>query len=62
MKKQYQQTKPWEGYPLGTKVYATTGGYWERTASGFKWRTGSTFSAPGGDWQYITEPEAQGDE
>lgn len=39
-----------ENAPIGTKAPAITGGYWERTNSGWKWCTGSTFPSPGGDW------------
>jgi len=56
--KQYTQSKPWSAYPLGTKVYAVMGGYWERTGRGYKWCAGNTFSTPGGDWSYIVDPIA----
>jgi hypothetical protein len=54
--KQYTQSKPWSEYPIGTKVFAIMGGYWEKTAGGWKWCTGSTFPTPGGSWSYIIEP------
>lgn len=50
------QNKPWKEYPAGTKVYAATGGSWEKTASGWKWFTGGTFPTPGMDWLMIAEP------
>lgn len=54
--KQHTQSKPWDAYPIGTKVYAVSGGYWEKTGKGWKWCTGNTFPTPGADWQYIIEP------
>jgi hypothetical protein len=47
--KRIQQDRPWNEYPLGTKAYAITGGYWLRVEHGWKWWCGSTFTAPGGD-------------
>ncbi len=52
---QYTQKKPWDAYPIATRVYSITGGYWEKTNLGYKWCTGSTFPTPGGDWDYIVE-------
>ena len=43
------QDRPWWDYPLGTKAYSVTGGYWERVNEGWKWCTGATFPTPGGD-------------
>ena len=48
----------WEEYPIGTKVYAIGGGYWEKTSRGWKWCTGSTFPTPGADWYSILVPFA----
>lgn len=39
----------WSDYPIGTKAYSTTGGFWTKTERGWKWCTGSTFPTPGGD-------------
>lgn len=36
--------------PLGTKAPAIGGGHWLKTERGWKWCTGATFPAPGGDW------------
>jgi len=47
----------WAEYPLGTKAYACTGGYWIKQTIGWKWCTGATFPTPGGDACYITLPE-----
>lgn len=41
--------KPWNEYPIGTKAKALMGGFWIKTAHGWKWCTGSTFPTPGGD-------------
>jgi hypothetical protein len=46
----------WSDFPIGTKVYAINGGFWERTARGYKWCSGATFGTPGGDWSYIELP------
>lgn len=46
------RTKDWGDYPIGTRAYATMGGYWEKVGgphSGWKWCTGATFPTPGGD-------------
>lgn len=49
--------KPLDEYPIGTKAYSITGGYWIKTNLGWKWCTGSTFPRPGGDWSgYISLP------
>ena len=53
---QYTQSKPWDAYPVGTKVYAVNGGYWEKNSYGYKWCNGATFPSPGGDWSHIVEP------
>ena len=53
---QYTQSKPWDAYPVGTKVYAINGGYWEKNSYGYKWCNGATFPSPGGDWSHIVEP------
>lgn len=49
--------------PLGTKAHAIGGGYWIKTSSGWKWFSGDTFPAPGGDWDgtlvYPTEHTAR---
>jgi hypothetical protein len=54
--KQYTQSKPWNAYPVGTKVYANMGGYWEKIERGFKWCKGATSQTPGSDWCYLIEP------
>lgn len=41
--------REWRDYPLGTRVHAVNGGYWERVERGWKWIRGSTFPRPGGD-------------
>jgi hypothetical protein len=56
--KERKKLKEWREYPLGTKVYAEMGGYWERVSSGWKWFGGSTFPTPGADWLYTEEPAA----
>ena len=50
------QQMSWGDYPLGTKVYAVNGGCWERVARGWKWCTGATFPAPGGDATRVEIP------
>ena len=52
----FKQERPWNEYPLGTKVHAVMGGYWERVKLGWKWCTGATFPTPGGDWLKIELP------
>jgi len=49
--------KDWSQYPIGTKAYASGGGYWEKNKHGWRWCTGSTFPTPGGDCIKIVEPE-----
>lgn len=46
----------WGRYPLGTRAYAITGGYWERVELGWKWCTGATFPTPGADVAEIAIP------
>jgi hypothetical protein len=41
--------RKWLDYPLGTKAYACTGGYWRRVRRGWKWYCGDTFPSPGAD-------------
>ena len=41
--------RAWEDYPVGTKAYACTGGYWVKRHNGWKWCTGDTFGTPGAD-------------
>lgn len=37
--------------PIGTKAMASGGGFWMRTAQGWRWNNvASTFPRPGGDW------------
>jgi hypothetical protein len=42
--------RPFKEYPIGTKAQALGGGYWIKNERGWKWCTGATFPAPGGDW------------
>ena len=42
--------RPFRDYPIGTKAQAQGGGYWIKNERGWKWCTGATFPAPGGDW------------
>ena len=42
--------RPFRDYPTGTKAQAQGGGYWIKNERGWKWCTGATFPAPGGDW------------
>lgn len=48
--------KPWGEYPIGTKAYSVSGGYWIKTMRGWKWNTGATFPTPGGDVYKVIEP------
>jgi len=48
--------KPWKSYPIGTKAHAFNGGYWTKTARGWKWCTGATFPTPGGDVRWVELP------
>lgn len=48
--------RPWIDYPIGTKAHAIMGGYWEKTAQGWKWFCGSTFPSPGADAFAVTLP------
>jgi len=41
--------RPLSQWPIGTKAYAFSGGYWIRVEGGWKWWCGSTFPRPGGD-------------
>lgn len=41
--------RPWNEYPVGTKVHAYDGGFWIRVERGWKWCSGDTFPTPGGD-------------
>ena len=41
--------RPYDEYPIGTKAFATGGGYWIKNNMGWKWCTGVTFPRPGGD-------------
>jgi len=42
--------REWSEYPIGTKAFATMGGYWIRTNRGWSWNnTGPSFPTPGGD-------------
>lgn len=36
--------------PIGARAPSVNGGHWERTKHGWKWLSGSTFPAVGGDW------------
>lgn len=42
--------------PIGTKAPAIGGGWWFKTARGWKWNgpngSGGTFPSPGGDWDW----------
>lgn len=41
--------RPWSEYPIGTRARQSwEGGWWEKTAQGWKWCCGSTFPTPGG--------------
>lgn len=53
--------KPWAEYPVGTKAHALSGGYWIKTARGWRWgaKGGSTFPTPGADAYVVTEPGAE---
>jgi len=51
-----KRDREWHEYPLGTKAYSFSGGYWEKVKSGWKWCTGSTFPTPGADWREIELP------
>lgn len=44
-----KKDKSWRDYPIGTKAFASGGGYWVRVERGWKWCTGDTFPQPGGD-------------
>ena len=44
-----KKDRDWRDYPEGTKAMSFGGGYWEKTNRGWKWCTGATFPAPGGD-------------
>jgi len=47
--KRERKNRPWRDYPIGTRVYAYNGGYWERVTNGWKWYCGDTFPQPGAD-------------
>jgi hypothetical protein len=49
--------RPFRDYPLGTKAYASGGGYWIKVKLGWKWHSGATFPEPGGDWNgFVSVP------
>lgn len=55
-----KKDRDWSEYPIGTKAWAVTGGYWIRMTRGWKWCTGDTFPTPGGDSDgTVTIPSAQ---
>jgi hypothetical protein len=59
MQKQ-KRNKPWKEYPIGTKALSSSGVYWEKTKSGWKCDTGSTFPIPGGaDAFFVLLPQRQ---
>jgi len=44
-----KKDREWRDYPIGTKAYAVTGGYWARVKNGWKWQlSGSVFPTPSG--------------
>jgi hypothetical protein len=49
--------RPWSEYPVGTRAVAATGGFWEKTARGWKWCCGATFPTPGGDAVSVILPD-----
>ncbi len=50
----------WSRYPIGTRAYSSSGGYWERVQNGWwKWCTGSTFPTPGADAIEVAVPATQ---
>jgi len=48
--------KPWRQYPIGTKAFSISGGYWIKTKHGWKWCTGATFPTPGSGVCCVIEP------
>lgn len=51
-------TKSWSEYPVGTKAWAASGGYWIKTGeNSWKWCTGSSFPTPGGDAILVSLPK-----
>ena len=48
--------KSWNDYPIGTKAFSVSGGFWEETSRGWKWCTGDTFPTPGADACDVEEP------
>lgn len=63
--KQEEQQMSWsdlEKYPIGTKAYSVTGGYWIRTERGWKWCNGDTFPTPGGDVGRVELPIKESNE
>ena len=46
----------WSSYPIGTKAFSISGGYWIKTEHGWKWCTGDTFVTPGADAIHVVEP------
>lgn len=53
--------RPWREYPVGTKAHALGGGYWVKTARGWRWNfpSGSIFPTPGADAYAVTLPGAE---
>ena len=46
-RERFRKDRPWNEYPIGTKVYAIMGGHWTRVQLGWKWFCGDTFPTPG---------------
>lgn len=44
----------WSAYPVGTVAHSVDGGYWTRTADGWKANGGDTFPTPGADAVSVT--------
>jgi len=49
----------WDDYPIGTKAFSVSGGYWTKNKIGWKYCTGSTFPTPGGCVVKVELPEPE---
>ena len=48
--------RSWCKFPVGTKAFSISGGYWIKTEAGWKWHTGDTFPTPGWDAYMVELP------
>ena len=47
--------KSWKAYPIGTKAFSISGGFWLKVERRWKWCTGDTFPTPGADAYWVGE-------